>query len=59
MKCGLCGYEFDEKESRPACGNCIMAGGCKLIKCPNCGYEWPPEPKWLKILKGRIDKNVK
>lgn len=54
MKCALCGYIFDEKDSRTSCKGCPMASGCKLIRCPNCNYETPPQPKWLeKILKGR------
>ncbi len=58
MKCTLCGYEFsaeggsasggNEKHTESACKNCFFMKGCKLIKCPNCGFETPPEPKWLK-----------
>ena len=51
MKCSLCGYEFNEKEAEGACKNCPMMKDCKLIKCPNCGFETPPEPKWLKYFK--------
>lgn len=51
MKCGLCGYEFNEKEAEGACENCLIMKGCRLIKCPNCGFEAPPEPKWLKYFK--------
>jgi hypothetical protein len=30
------------------------------VKCPNCGYEMPKEPRWLKIIKGwRKPKNDK
>jgi len=57
MKCALCGYMFDEKKADKACLACPMAKGCKLVKCPNCGYEAPPEDKWLKdILKRRRKK---
>lgn len=51
MKCTLCGYEFDEKNAGEACKNCPIMKGCRLIKCPNCGFETPPEPKWLKYFK--------
>jgi hypothetical protein len=45
---------FDEKRSDASCGGCPMAKGCKLVKCPNCGYETPPEDNWLNnILKKR------
>lgn len=57
MKCTLCGYEFNESEAQKSCKCCPLAGGCKLIKCPNCGFETPPEPKWLKSLFKRKEKN--
>jgi rubredoxin len=52
MKCSLCGYEFNEKEAEGTCKNCPIMKGCRLIKCPNCGFEIPAqEPKWLKYFK--------
>jgi rubredoxin len=51
MKCGFCGYEFDEEEVTPGCRNCPLASGCKMIKCPRCNYENPPEPKFVKNVK--------
>ncbi len=51
MKCSLCGFEFNEKEAERACKNCPVMKCCKLIKCSNCGFETPPEPKWLKHFK--------
>jgi len=45
---------FDEKKADGPCRACPMAKGCKLVKCPNCGYEAPPEDRWLKdIFKRR------
>ena len=51
MKCSLCGHEFEEKQAQTACANCPMMKGCHLIKCPNCGFETPPTPSWLKFLE--------
>ena len=34
-----------------------MTKGCRLIKCPNCGYEMPPEPKWLKKILERRNRD--
>ena len=34
-----------------------MAKGCKLIKCPHCDYEMPLEPKWLKKISERRNKD--
>ncbi len=48
MKCGFCGHKFNEEQADFSCRGCLMAGGCKLIKCPHCGYETPAGPKWLK-----------
>ena len=51
MKCPLCGYEFNEMESKEGCSSCHVFGACNMIRCPNCGYEMPPEPKFIKRLK--------
>ncbi|HAG06549.1 MAG: Uncharacterized protein XD69_0748 [Clostridia bacterium 62_21] len=51
MRCDFCGTVFTEAEARPACTGCPLAGVCKKRKCPRCGYEVLPEPKWVKALK--------
>jgi rubredoxin len=57
MRCSLCGYEYNEKEAQRACANCPIMKGCKLVKCPKCGFETPPEPGWLKkFFKGGLKK---
>lgn len=57
MKCALCGFEFEESEAARGCSGCASMGGCGLIRCPNCGYEWPKEPAWvtklMRLLKGK------
>jgi hypothetical protein len=35
--CPLCSLEFDGETCPPSCP---MAGGCALIRCPKCGYEF-------------------
>lgn len=40
IKCPLCGKIFAKEESGEACSACGKKG-CGLIKCPNCGYEFP------------------
>jgi len=47
---------FDEKKADALCVGCPMAKGCKLVKCPNCGYETPPEDKWLKSILNKRRK---
>lgn len=51
MKCPLCGYEFTEEQARTACSSCPLSQGCNMVCCPNCGYEIPVEPGWLKRIK--------
>ncbi len=51
MKCPLCGLEFKEEEGASHCRGCPLARSCGLIRCPNCGYEVPLEPKLLRAFK--------
>jgi len=53
MKCTLCGFEFEEKDAGAACGGCPLSRNCELVRCPNCGFEMPVEPGWIKKLFGR------
>jgi len=56
VKCSLCGREFNEKEAERGCKSCPIMKGCKLVKCPNCGFETPLEPKWLKYFNPALPK---
>jgi hypothetical protein len=51
MKCSLCGFKFDEDESISCCEGCALSRNCNMIRCPNCGFEVPAEPKLIKVLK--------
>ena len=51
MKCPLCGYQFREENGKAACKGCPLAGACHMVRCPNCGYDVPTEPKLIKVLK--------
>jgi hypothetical protein len=51
MKCPLCGREFQESEANTACSGCLITRNCHIMKCPNCGYEIPEEPKLIKAFK--------
>jgi len=40
--CPLCGHNFKKDESQESCNNCpLNKSSCGLIRCPNCGYEFP------------------
>ena len=58
MRCGFCGTEFDAAQAEAACAGCPVAReGCRLVRCPHCGYEMPPEAKlirWLRGLRRRV-----
>ena len=52
MRCALCGFEFDPRETACAKG-CPLGRTCSLTRCPSCGYEFPCEPRsfaWLRRL---------
>lgn len=51
MRCGFCGFEFNEGEGKQGCNNCPMGSACRMIKCPRCNYEIPLEPALVKKLK--------
>lgn len=56
MRCDYCGNEFDESDGHKSCSACSMFGGCQMVKCPRCGYEWPRETKlvkWIRQWKAR------
>ena len=56
MKCSLCGLEFDEKQAQNVCSGCMFSKSCELARCPNCGYEMPIEPGFIKKLRERFKK---
>lgn len=56
MKCPLCGFEFREEDCKDTCRGCPMSGACHMMKCPNCNYEIPAEPKLVKVLRAWKEK---
>ncbi len=58
MKCTFCGFEFNENEAEDACRGCPIKK-CDMSKCPNCGYEILPEPKLIKFLRRRFQREHK
>lgn len=56
VTCSLCGTRFDCNEAASSCSGCPISHGCKLIRCPHCGYETPaptPFTRWLSKWFGR------
>jgi hypothetical protein len=48
--CGFCAREFPEDRGQPACRGCPLSSGCHFVRCPDCGYENPLPPDWLRRL---------
>ncbi len=47
--CPLCGFSFVEDEGCPAA--CPLAGGCGMVKCPNCRYEYVVRSRTVDAMK--------
>ncbi|UCE39417.1 MAG: hypothetical protein JSW00_09405 [Thermoplasmata archaeon] len=58
IKCTFCGFEFSLDEGRSACATCPISS-CDKLRCPNCGYEYLPEPKLIKLIRKRRKKEKK
>ena len=57
-RCDFCGFEFTEEEAQSACVSCPISS-CDKLRCPNCGYEYLPEPKLVTFLKNRKKKKTR
>ena len=56
VKCSFCGMEFKEEEAQKGCAGCSLTKGCRMIRCPRCGYEMPPEPGMDQTTEGMEEK---
>ena len=54
MTCALCGMKFNREDA--LCGGCPMNKSCKVICCPNCGYQTVDDYKIRKGLKWLTDR---
>jgi hypothetical protein len=50
VDCGMCGHAFTEQEGAACQSGCPMAGGCGMVTCPSCGYEFPHESKVVSLV---------
>lgn len=39
FRCGVCGTRFTH--GGQVCSSCPLHAGCDLVKCPNCGFQFP------------------
>jgi hypothetical protein len=54
IDCGMCGHSFTKQEGAACRSGCPVAGGCGMVTCPACGYEFPPESKLLSLVAGLV-----
>ena len=55
FSCSLCGSRFSH--GTMVCTSCPLNAGCDIIKCPNCGYQFPRSSKiveWAKRMTRRV-----
>jgi hypothetical protein len=54
IDCGMCGHSFTQQEGAACRSGCPVAGGCGMVTCPACGYEFPPESKLFTLLTNLV-----
>ncbi len=47
----MCHKEYDAGRASHACKRCALMGGCKMTRCPHCGYEQPQDAGLVKLLR--------
>lgn len=55
IKCTLCGAVFEPK-AEAMCSGCPFRKACKLICCPNCGFQIPADSKLTEWVKHKLDR---
>jgi hypothetical protein len=53
--CPLCGGRFSH--GLQVCGSCPLNAGCDVVRCPNCGYQFPRTSKlveWGRRIARRV-----
>jgi predicted amidophosphoribosyltransferase len=49
--CALCGTRFTH--GGLVCSGCVLSNACDLVKCPQCGYQFPRDSRlvaWVRRL---------
>lgn len=49
FECGLCGLRFTH--GGKVCTSCALSGGCDLVKCPGCGFQFPRESRVVSLVR--------
>ena len=48
LSCALCGFRFHSEG--PVCTACPLSGGCEVVRCPHCGYQFPKGSRLIDLL---------
>src|SRR5262245_3977790 len=60
LTCPLCGFEFQKSDALCHHG-CPLGAMCKLVRCPQCEYEFPeqtPALSWLRRVFSKKQETV-
>jgi predicted amidophosphoribosyltransferase len=52
--CALCGNRFTH--AGLVCGTCPMQTGCALVRCPNCGFQFPRTSRIVEAFRGLLGR---
>lgn len=57
--CSLCGCRFTH--GTLVCTSCPLNAGCEIVKCPNCGFQFPRTSRlveWARRLARRMRRHT-
>lgn len=58
VTCPLCGTRYSEEDGLACRAGCPLAQGCRVLCCPECGYEIPAPTRltrWLARWVGKAE----
>jgi hypothetical protein len=58
IDCGMCGHSFTQEEGAACRSGCPVAGGCGMVTCPSCGYEFPPRSKIVSLITSLVRRKA-
>lgn len=53
--CPLCSLEFEYEVCHTTCP---MARGCKMVRCPRCGYEFVEDGMLVSLIRRFVPKGI-
>ncbi len=55
--CPACRNVIEPGCEDKVCRSCSLFSGCRKVRCPRCGYEWPREPRFVRWLREHLTRN--